>query len=71
MQYMRLTEAEMERHPSIHHTGSVRGMKKLGYWGKGDHCVRCGNYIYNLSKTISSFFMDYERRGRQDEFNGK
>lgn len=24
-------------------------MKKLGYWGKHDVCVRCGQYIYNIS----------------------
>ena len=45
----KLTEAEKARHPSIHYTGSVRGMKKLGFWGKHDVCVRCGQYIYNLS----------------------
>lgn len=28
MQYMKLTEAEKACHPSIHYTGSVRGMKK-------------------------------------------
>lgn len=52
MQYKRLTEAEKEKHPSIHYTGSVRGMKKLKFWGKHDRCVRCGQYIYNLSITI-------------------
>lgn len=49
MRYERLTEAEKACHPSIHYTGSVRGMKKLGFWGKNDRCVRCGQYIYNLS----------------------
>ena len=24
-------------HPNINVTGSIRGMKKLGYWGKNDH----------------------------------
>lgn len=52
MKYEKLTEWEKARHPSIHHTGSVRGMKKLGYWGKHDRCVRCGQYIYNLSILI-------------------
>lgn len=42
MKYMRLTEGQKGQHPSIHYTGSVRGMKKLGYWGKNDVCVRCG-----------------------------
>ena len=54
MKYKRLTKAEQERHPSIHYTGSVRGMKKLGYWGQHDKCVRCGSYIYNLSITIGA-----------------
>lgn len=52
MRYEKLTEWEKARHPSIHYTGSVRGMKKLGYWGKRDRCVRCGQYIYNLSILI-------------------
>ena len=55
MQYMKLTEAEKARHPSIHYTGSVRGMKKHFGWGKNDHCVRCGQYIYNLSQTIGTY----------------
>ncbi len=54
MQYMKLTEGQKARHPSIHRTGSVRGMKKLGYWGKHDRCVQCGSYIYNLSITIGA-----------------
>lgn len=52
MKYMKLTEFEKSRHPSIHCTGSVSGMKKLGFWGKDDCCVRCGQYIYNLSQYI-------------------
>lgn len=55
MKYERLTEAEKERHPSIHCTRSVRGMKKLGYWGKHDRIVRCGQFIYNLSITIGGY----------------
>ena len=54
MRYARLSRAERECHPSIHYTGSVRGMKKLRYWGKDDVCVRCGQYIYNLSITIKN-----------------
>lgn len=55
MKYVKLTEAEKARHPSIHHTGSVRGMKKLGYWGRHDRVVRCGQFIYNLSITIGGY----------------
>lgn len=54
MRYARLTEAEKERHPSIHVTGSVRGMKKLGFWGKDDRIVRNGQYYYNLSIRIGA-----------------
>lgn len=56
MQYMKLSEEEKAIHPSIHCTGSVRGMKKLGYWGKHDKCVRCGSYIYNLSQTCWDYW---------------
>ena len=52
MEYLKLTPQEQAQHHSIHHTDSVRGMKKLGYWGKQDRWVRCGQYIYNLSITI-------------------
>lgn len=31
---------------SIHRTGSVRGMVKLGFWDKDSDKVRYGNYIY-------------------------
>ncbi len=54
MKYIKLSEKEREQHPSIHYTGSVRGMKNLGYWGRNDICVRCGQYIYNLSITIEN-----------------
>lgn len=52
MAYRKLSEWDKAHHPSIHYTGSVRGMKLLGYWGKNDTIVRCGSYIYNLSITI-------------------
>ena len=55
MQHMKLTAAERARHPYIHYPGSIRGMKKLGFWKKGDRCVRCGQYIYNLSQTIGTY----------------
>lgn len=31
---------------SIHRTGNVRGMVKLGFWDKDSDKVRYGNYIY-------------------------
>lgn len=59
MRYVRLTEAEKKRHPSIHVTGSVRGMRKLGYWGEDDEIVRCGQYYYNLSITLPPYYGRY------------
>lgn len=44
--------AELDRHPSIDRTGSVQGMKKLGFWGEDDVCVTVGDYIYDLSIVI-------------------
>ena len=32
--------------PSIHRTGSIKGMIKLGFWNKNDNIVRHGNWIY-------------------------
>ena len=32
--------------PSIHRTGSVRGMVKHGFWNKSSDKVRYGNWIY-------------------------
>lgn len=55
MEYVRLSEWEKDAHPSIHYTGSVRGMKRLGFWGKHDRCVRCGQYIYNLSIWLGGY----------------
>ncbi len=34
-------------HANISVTGSIRGMKQQGYWGKKDRCVRSHGFIYN------------------------
>lgn len=39
-------------HPNIDRTGSVTGMKKLGYWDKNDQTVRAFGGIYNISKYV-------------------
>ena len=52
MEYIKVSESKnynLYKHPSIHCSGSVRGMKKLGFWGENDEIVKCGNYYYNLS----------------------
>lgn len=45
-------------HPNIDATGSVRGMKKLGYWGKNDITLRCNGAIYNTSKLVVTDELD-------------
>ena len=49
MEYRKLSKEEQSIHPSIHCSGSIQGMKKLGYWGKHDQIVRCGQHYYNMS----------------------
>ena len=39
-------------HSNIDISGSVRGMKKLGYWRKADRTVRTHGYIYNIDSFV-------------------
>jgi len=41
-------------HPNIDSSGSVRGMKKLGYWSKDAETVRTKGTIYNISHCVTS-----------------
>jgi hypothetical protein len=45
-------------HPNIAITGSVRGMKKLGYWRKEDITYKQGGYIFNISNVACSGLLD-------------
>ena len=38
---------------NIHSTGSVAGMRKLGYWGKKDVIVKAHGFIYNVSRPLT------------------
>lgn len=38
-------------HPSIDVTGSIKGMKKLGYWNKADRIIRSHGFYYNIDKS--------------------
>lgn len=40
-------------HPNIDATGSIRGMRDRGYWGKKDRCVRSHGFIYNIDRYVS------------------
>ena len=68
MRYMRLTEGQKGQHPSIHYTGSVRGMKKLGYWGKNDICVRCGaaqrQQVAHIDRDRTAYAQNVETHDR-------
>ena len=39
-------------HSNIDASGSVAGMKKLGYWGKSDRTVRSHGFIYNIDSFV-------------------
>lgn len=39
-------------HASIDASGSVRGMKNLGYWKKDDRTVRSHGFIYNIDTLV-------------------
>ena len=45
-------------HPNIDANGSVRGMKKLGYWNKTDRTVRSHGWIYNIDRRAFSWDKD-------------
>jgi len=45
-------------HPNIHYTGSIRGMKARGAWGKKDRCVRSHGWIYNIDRCVTGDELD-------------
>ena len=45
-------------HPNIDKTGSVSGMKKLGYWKKDDITLKSNGFIYNISKFVCTDELD-------------
>ena len=45
-------------HANIDASGSVTGMKKLGYWGKDDKIVRAHGAYYNMSTVVVSDAID-------------
>ena len=49
-------------HPNIDASGSVAGMKKLGYWRKEDRTVRSHGFIYNIDSLVVSDKWDEEAR---------
>lgn len=45
----------ISRFPNFHHTGSIKGMKRM-YYGNQALLVRCGAYIYNVSSEPSIYY---------------
>lgn len=41
-------------HPNIMRSGSARGMKALGYWGKKDKVIESHRFKYNISQLVVS-----------------
>lgn len=47
-------------HPNIDISGSVSGMKALGYWGKSDRIVRTHGFQYNIDRFCISEGNEYD-----------
>lgn len=52
------TGNEHSCHPNIDTTGSVRGMKKLGYWDRNDVIIQTNGAKYNISKFAADDELD-------------
>lgn len=50
--------AGIEAFPNFDKSGSVIGMKKK-YYGEDALLVRCGSYIYNVSRRPDIYWMAY------------
>jgi len=49
-------------HPNIDDSGSVSGMKHLGYWGDNDRTVTSNGFIYNIDRCVVDD--DYDQLAR-------
>ena len=47
-------------HPNIDKSGSVIGMKNLGYWGKNDRIVESYGFKYNIDRFVCDKKNDLE-----------
>lgn len=48
-------------HANIDSSGSVRGMKKLGYWKNTDRTIRSHGFIYNIDTYVVNINDPFER----------
>ena len=56
----RSTGTGISIHANIDITGSVRGMKNLGYWKKSDRTVRSHGWIYNIDSFVCDKDNEFE-----------
>lgn len=47
-------------HANIDSSGSVIGMKNLGYWGQNDRTVRSHGFIYNIDSFVCNKENEFE-----------
>lgn len=45
-------------HPNIDASGSVAGMKQLGYWRREDRTIRSHGFIYNIDRLVVTQELD-------------
>lgn len=58
VKYLRIRDKEkvgLDNFPNFHKSGSIVGMKKL-YYGENALLVRCGSYIYDVSKRPEIYY---------------
>lgn len=46
----------IQEYPNFHYTGSIAGMKKA-FYGKDALLVRCGQWIYNVTRSPEIYWM--------------
>lgn len=47
-------------HPNISASGSVHGMKQMGYWDKTDKIIESHGFKYNISKFVIDDSDEYD-----------
>lgn len=56
--YLRVEDGKklgIENYPCFHASGSIKGMKKQ-YYGEDALLVRCGSYIYNVTRNPAIYY---------------
>jgi hypothetical protein len=58
VKYLKIADGKkvgIERFPSFHATGSIKGMKEK-FYGKDALLVRCGSWIYNCTSVPNIYY---------------